>query len=280
MQQPRTILKDPAELSIHPLAKSLPEWERDDERFLAMSRDIGERGVDQPLLIDRLGQVVDGRTRWRAAKLQQLTAVECRIVADNDIASTILGTLVHRRHLTKGALAYLAYPLLAPAHEEAKRRRLEKLRKGQQSPVSDSLRDGKSVVHLAASLNISQDLFQDAAKVHEIFAKDKDYKALMEPRIIAQPIGGEHEDKRPVGLGSVIAGYAGRGTLDKPRTDRQQLELFTDGLIKLQNRFSYWNKFDKAQLVLAKEEIRKTAKAMPETLRQEWKAALKEADEA
>ncbi len=66
----------------------------------------------------------------------------------------------------------------------------------------------------------------DAKKVHAIFAKDPNFKAQMEPRILAEPIGGEHEQNRPVGLGAVIAGHAGKQNEDKPRNDGTQLELF------------------------------------------------------
>ncbi|MBK8255608.1 MAG: hypothetical protein IPK82_23460 [Polyangiaceae bacterium] len=48
----------------------------------------------------------------------------------------------------------------------------------------------------------------------------------MEPRLLCEPMGGEHEANRPVGLGAIIAGYEGKKNEDKARVDAAQLDLF------------------------------------------------------
>ena len=273
------ILKDPSDLSIHPLAKTMPEWPKDDPRFASLVEDIRDRGIDKPLLIDKENRIVDGRMLWRAAKQLQLAQVACKIVPDDLIASSIVNSLLQRRHLTKSARVYLVYPLLKPVFEAAKQKRVENLKKGNVSPNAVPYGIRETAQAYAELFGIDRQLFIDAGKVHEYFAKDANFKAQMKPRILAEPIGGEHENKRPMGLGAVIAGWAGRNsTLDQARADRQQLDLFTDGLGTLTKRLSYWEKFSKEQRLEAREAIRNTVAAMPTELRMEWVNAIKESN--
>lgn len=270
--------KDTADLSIHPLAKLKPEWATDSASFTCLVNDVRERGIIIPLLIDREGRIIDGKMIFRVAKQLQLAQVPCMEVADDHIPAAIIGSLVQRKHYTKSALAYLTYPLMQPAYEAARKRRIENLKKANDLPKSP-LETSGTVDAFAESCGIGRNLFFEAKKVHKLFAKDADFKAAMEPRILAEPIGGEHENKRPMGLGAVIAGWAGReATLNGDREDRQQLELFTDGLDKLQKRFGYWDQFSGSQKIKARAVIRETVAAMPEDLREEWLTAIKQAN--
>ncbi len=122
----------------------------------------------------------------------------------------------------------------------------------------------RTVADFAEELGVGRSLFFEAKRVHEIFAKDEEYRALMEPRILAEMVGGEHEAHRPVGLGAVIAGWGGRKTLDQARKDREQLELFTEGWGRAIRRFSYWAGFDPVARREALGEIRKELAGMEE----------------
>lgn len=280
MDHKKTCFKDPSELSIHPLAKLAPEWTKDDQRFIALVENIRERGIDQRILIDREGRIVDGRNLWRAAKQLQLPEVECAVVADEDIAGTILAGLLQRRHLTKGQRAYMAYPLLESAHKEAGARRLQNLRKGQQIPEIYSVDIGKSVDAFAERLGISRPLFYQAAEVHKLLANNKKFdwnderkpltlREYYEPRIL--------DDEDAVGLGAVIAGIGSKlsgKTQDQNKVG--QLELFTDAFDTLKTRFGYWGKFSSAQKAALDPVIEMTVAEMPFDLCERFVKAAKQ----
>lgn len=269
------------ELTIHPLAKQLPEWPVDDGRFMALTEDIRERGLDRPLLIDREERIVDGRMCWRAVKRLQLPQVECKVVLDEQIAGTIVNSLVQRRHLTKGQLAYVSFPILAPAYEERRRNRVANLRKGQQSPDADSIGIGKTVESFYVQLGISRDTFDQCVRIHDAFKNPKKFEWLDERRPLTlreyyEPrIMDPHES---AGLGAVLAGIGAK--FSQKTTDQRasgQLELFRDGLLKFKARWNYWLKFNDSERKEARAAIRTTVLDMPLDLRGEWSAALKEA---
>jgi hypothetical protein len=250
----RTIqLKDPTELRPHPLKKSLPkaaEWQKGGESFNALLEDVRERGIDTPLLITSTNEILDGEVRWLAAKALRLDEVPTLEVPFACAASIILALLLQRQHLSKGALAYLAFPLLASAFMESGRRRMQRLTKGQQIPVAAlSAATGKQterekIAAFAATLGISQRLLWQAKSVHELFARNPEFKAKMEPRLLRHH-GGEGEDERPVGLGAILAGDAGERLGGAPNNN--QLELFKAHLKNEFIRFAYWTRLTEAE---------------------------------
>lgn len=262
-------MKDPNDLTFHELAKSLPEWGRDDERFLSVARDIGERGIKYPLLIDRRDKIVDGRMRWRIAKQYQLVEVKCWLVKDEEVTATILGCLLHRRHLTAGARAYISFPLLAPAYEDHKQQHLARLRTGQRGPSSIQSTMVRTVGEFAEGYGFGRDLFYQAGKLHDIFSKSPPLKAELEPKILE----GE------IGLGACLAGIAGKEATDgKARRVGQQLELFSEAFDTLKTRFSYWGNFDSKMKERAYSDIDDTVSAMPGEVREAFKASIKKAE--
>lgn len=270
---------DPAELHVHPDAKGLHSLADDDPRFIALVESMRLSGFDpdKPLTVDSTKRVLDGRHRLRAAKRLQLERVPCVVRNEAESATIILNSTIARKHFTKGALAYDVYPLFEKAHREAAARQTENLKKGLifPSPIQ-SATGRKRVEDFARLLGISTDLFQQAAKVHEIFEKDAAYKAAMEPRIFAEPVGGEHEDRRPVGLGAVIAGWGGqKATKSQPKVQTEQLELFEEGFVVLRKRFTYWQKFSDQEKAALRPVIRQVVEDMPEDLRAELAKALK-----
>jgi hypothetical protein len=274
---------DPCEPGIrgHVLLKKIPAWSEEDPRFLALCEHVQAHGVTHAVLMTSRHEVVDldGLHRWRAAKQLQLSEIPVQIVPDDLVANTILAGLVLRPHYTKSARAYLAYPLFEHALEESRHRRLENLKQGKSPMISRMSGEptiGKTAQDFASQLGFKRELFCQAKQVHEIFVRDAEYKKAMEPRILAEPIGGEHENSRPVGLGAVIAGWSGRAaTNDKAKGASDQLELFSDAFTTLGKRFSYWESFSQAQKSRAVEVIRKTVSEMPEDLRAEVVKALK-----
>jgi hypothetical protein len=212
----------------HACIRHIPQWPDNSPRMEQLRHEIQATGIVPPILMTSKHEIVDAdsRERWRAAKALQLDCIPVHIVADADIVSASLNVLIHRRHLTKSALAYLAFPLVKPALEEAQARAREKLKNANVSSSDAQRRTAKTVEEIAEGLGIGTTFLKDARRVHEIFTKDAAFKAQMEPRLLCEPIGGEHEQNRPVGLGAIIAGYAGKANEDKARNDRSQLELF------------------------------------------------------
>lgn len=266
MDKKQIILRDPAELAIHPLAKLAPEWSNDDPRFISLVEDIRDRGLDYPLLVDSEGNIADGRLRWRAVKRLGMRQVPTCVVWENEIASVILCSLVHRRHFTKGALAYSAFPFYEPALKESNKRRLENLRNPNVSSKATQLLSAKNTEQFAEALGFNRTFFYQARDIHAAFFKTPALKAEFEPRILA----GE------IGLGACLAGIAGKLATDgKARRATEQLELFEDAFDILKMRFSYWQKFDTAQKAQMGIVLRKTVAEMPADLRDEFAKALK-----
>jgi len=210
----------------HACLRHIPEWPDNGPRQTALRREMEASGLCQPIQITEKHEIVDpdSRERWRAARSLQLPGIPVAIVPQEQVSTAYLNALVQRRHLTKSAIAYLAFPQLQNALDEARDRRFKMLEKANDSR-SELSSLPKNIEELAEAIGINRHFIFDAKKVHALFAKDPAFKAQMEPRLLAEPIGGEHEQNRPIGLGAVIAGFEGKKLEDQPRPDRQ-LDLF------------------------------------------------------
>ncbi len=209
------------ELSDHPLLAPIPTWPRDSAEFAALLESIRDHGLDYPLLVDTAFQLIDGRNRRNAlAVLGGLggaadSRVPCKFVAQEAAAGTIISTLADRHHITKGAIAYLAFPLIAPAMADSKARfqraQAERMRQGL---ISDSIGNKskmgpprQTMPEFAARLAVAQDTLEQARKLHGIMdALSPEQRAKYEPRVLGlwqDEVGTWHE---PVGLGYMING--------------------------------------------------------------------------
>jgi hypothetical protein len=292
MKESKLIYLDPSELTIHPAAKKLPSMAKDDERFIWLIDSIRERGINQPLQADSEHRVLDGRERLKAAKQLQLKAVPV-IIRDGDSATLILDAILHRKHYTKGALAYLAFPLFASALEESKKRRLENLKNAENAPFSRSSPSGLSAEDIAEKCGVGRSLFFQAGQLHKLFREsDKaieewemanphggegrpdDLRARFEPEILMQPVGGEKRHIR--GLGDIIAGIAGmNSTKGQPLQKPLQLDLFEDAWHDLKTRAGYWERFDERTKFEARQVIYKTVREMPDEVVEVLMKAIK-----
>lgn len=229
-------MRDPRELRghVHPALKSIPELAEDSPEFLAIAAGVGQCGIIQPLLVDGQGRILDdhSRTLLRCALRWQIKTVPIQITSEDNIDLLIIHSLAHRRHLSKSAIAYLAVPHLEPAFEYA---RLRKLKQIKENPVVSPGDYFKTVEDMASALGIGRNLLFEARKVHQAFTDRKIYtfnvqggsrdgdivecslKAWYEPKLLQPFIGGEHEAKRPLGLGGILAGIASvkEGNRDK-----------------------------------------------------------------
>jgi hypothetical protein len=107
------------QLAIHPLAKDMPMLPADAPEMVSLVASIELHGLErQPLVIDGRDRIMDGRHRCAAAKRAGLETVPCIVRAEEEAGSIIIDSLAARRHLTKGALAYVSWPLLDEAAKE------------------------------------------------------------------------------------------------------------------------------------------------------------------
>lgn len=260
-------LRPVTDLRIHPAARDLHLLSEEHPAFVALVDNMLDVGFNpaHPITITNDGRILDGRHRWRAAKRAGLAAVPCIIRDESEAATIIIGSIVARKHYTKSALAFEVYPLMQAAHEEAIHRATERIKHGPKStPVSARTRD------LNTSLGISKNMLAMAKQVHDIFRQDPEYAAEMLPRLYQEPSGGEaQESTRPVGLGAIIAGHAGKQRTDSVSRDHweQQMDLFGETWSTLKRATKYWTKLDPRRQEAVVGQFRTVAAAMPQDLR-------------
>lgn len=224
-------MRDPAELRghIHPALKSIPELAEDSQEFLAIAAGVGQVGVLNPLLVDEQGRILDdhSRTVLRCALRWQLREVPVQVLPDANAPMVIIHSLIHRRHLTKAACLYLTWNLYGPAVEKAVEQQRIRVAKGIKK--ANDLQDGlspsyaKTKEELARELGCDPKMFDLCAKVVKLFADPKKYwvphltnpdsdpveltlREYFEPKLLRAPIGGEHEQNRPIGFAGILAG--------------------------------------------------------------------------
>lgn len=262
-------LRSVADLSVHPALRHVPLMPEDSPEFQVLVESIRATGILQPLIITG-DQILDGRHRARAAMaVDPSAAVWCTEVSEDRAAEVALATLSARRHLvTKGQLAYVAYPLYRPAFEAAQERWTEALRSGR-----PDTHDGVSVV--AAQMGVSRDEFYRAAKVHQIFAQHPELREVWEPRIL--------DTHAPIGLGAVIAGIAGEAATkgkSRPPTRNTALSRWDCSWTELGKHARAWDRWSSEDRDHAAEKVRSTVADLPDTLLDVLRDALRAARRA
>jgi len=182
------------------------------------------------------GRIVDGRERQRAALVAGLDEVPTVEVAEEEVTTIILHSLLARRHLTKSARAYLAFPLLEPALAASRNRRLANLRpggSGKRTATPSAV--GDTSEEMAEQLGVCRRLIFMAREIHKKFnTGPKSLRETWEPKLLS----GELD------LGAVQQAISGKfAALDgktHPKNDPEQL-LF-EGLETLTLRFGHWKK--------------------------------------
>ncbi len=178
--------RHPADLTVHPAIKGLPELADDDPNFVALCRDVQMAGwlAGVAALIDGQDRILDGRHRWRAAKRLQIDLPCCRWngdapASDAQAIAVALKTLANRRHYSAPQIALLAWPGLKAQFAEARKHQKDGLLRGK-APVSAGADTGKTlgipqkgctesapktIAELCAEIGVSQDTFARAEAV-------------------------------------------------------------------------------------------------------------------
>jgi hypothetical protein len=218
----------------HNLIRSMPRWADESPEMAALVEDVRERGIDQPLIVcltDGGGEtpgdyyLLDGRHRHRAAILAGLTSVPVVERDESEALGIVLNSITQRRHFSKGALAYLCYPVLEAA---ALPHGGDRKSKSTQSTLIDT-------ETLCSRSGFGRDLYFQARRVHEVFARRPDLREEYEPRILSGDMG----------LGACVAGLAGKeSTEGTKRQDRPPEKLLIDGFQAIETRFRAWDKLE------------------------------------
>jgi len=270
---------DPNKLTPHPLLAGLPAMDQASAEFESLKQSVADRGIDYPVIIDEQDRILDGRNRTAACALLGRAVPVVRRPA-SEAVEIILSALLHRRHLPKSALAYLALPLLAGAAEVGRQRRLANLNAGKsRNPIESGI--GKTVEQLASDLGFSADLYEQALKVRKLFANQakrewregaKTYMATAREWFEPQLLRGE------IGLGGVIQALAGKDATEGKTPEKRDLPtLLRRGLDDLKKRFARWESLAPATRQQFTRTMAKEAAAWPEDVRQAVLDSLEQA---
>lgn len=266
-QTPHRIIKvDPENLADHPLLAHIPVWAKDSEEFKSLRESIRTDGQLYEILVDSENRVVDGRNR-RNALAALMRDATCRVVPEAEVSTIIFRTLMQRRHMGKGARAFLAVPLVQPLIAAAKARNLAMLRSG--GSVSDSIGNGPTIEQIALDTGVSRDVFDQAIQLHELLAKAE---PEVRADITARVIEGE------LGLGyacTALANTRDAASRSAKLGKRQEHDrLFTKELPKLS---LHWEAATPNQREVIVENLRSEVSKWPLELLEEAEAALKAA---
>lgn len=256
--------------------------------------------LTEPVLLDAEGRVATehGREMVLAACALGLPQIATR-PSDLDAETLLLDDLTQRRVFTKSAIAYLAYPLLQPAFEAAKKRQQASLKKGPNPQcfpvVGCPTTEKETVADFAREKGIERSLLFSAQKVHQIFTQhatrkftftkeggaedggvvECTVKEWFAPKLLRAPVGNEHEDGpyKPISLSGVIKGvgyllsghnFTGK---DRPGRDPEQLDFWTKPMSVLRDDcFAVWDKLGKQKQKLAAELWKRMVAKLPEEL--------------
>ena len=297
-----------ADLVPHPKVKHLlGRWSADSDAMVELRRSIQEHGLLQPLVITTGGEIVDGLTRWQAARALQMAEVPCHVAPELDAIEALIDSEVHRRHSTKSQLAFRLAPFVAGAFFDRYKLNEERKACGNANDFrAKSFRAGeKTVSDYARELGVSVRLLEQAHELHGLFAEHPEERswtsddALLNLKRLGVKKGTRLsfaayytplllDPHRPMPLHSALVGvksilteegllarHGGRHKGRADLTESKQLKLFTTALKDLGVRYEYWQKFNADAREVAKEQIANTIAAMPDDLLAVWEARIR-----
>lgn len=99
-------------MNVHPFAARFPMLPA--EELDRLAADIAENGLQQPIVLDGEGRILDGRNRWAACELAGVTP-ETTVHEGDDLAAFVISANVARRHMSTGQRAMATALVLADA---------------------------------------------------------------------------------------------------------------------------------------------------------------------
>lgn len=296
--------RDPAILHPHEKVKHLiGRWQPDSEDSLSMRRSIRERGILVPLLITDDNRIMDGVTRWQCARALQLASVPVIVRSEEECLAILIDTELHRRHSTKGQLAFRLAPMIENAWDERQRRQLAALTRGQIPGSAEAV--GKTVEDYATEAGVSLRLMKYAREIHQLFRAHAE--TVWEFGRDGEAVGFKRGSKLtfeqyftarimdpndPIGLGAALTGmkqklsqaqYEARGKKHgggRPESEERQMFLLRQAWGDLNNRWVYWREMDEEAKESVKTAMVEAIEAAPddvlETMKRKIETVLRE----
>lgn len=256
---------NPRDLKDHPILSMMPRIPEALPESQAFMDDIRANGIRVPLLVSADGRLIDGRRRRDAAIALGMEHVP--VFEDGEPVMVLLSSLTQRRHLTKGELAYVAYPLLVPAVEVARERRMRNLKNADSSKVHSVDDRELTAEGMAKKLGFGRSLFFQAQHLHTVIADDASLRPLIEEQVFVVKNG----------LGAIIAGLAGRrATKGEPRGEQIFFDFtrVTNAASTFAQRWSKTELYEDAYLERTRETLTECLGAMPDEALEELGRAV------
>jgi phage N-6-adenine-methyltransferase len=136
-------------MEVHPAAQLFPLLEAGE--LEALAADIAANGLQQPVVLDTDGRVLDGRNRVRACELAGVTP-DYSVYDGDDPVGFVVSANIHRRHLSESQRAMIAA-------------RLATLSDGVRRDRQGASIDAPTQPEAAAMLNVSRPSVQRARQV-------------------------------------------------------------------------------------------------------------------
>ncbi len=260
----------PYNLTIHPLAASVPLLPENHPASVAILASICDLGITSPLLVTK-GRVIDGRLRLQSALALALAEVPVLEIDEKDITSVMIHSLAARKHLTKSALAYLCFPLMEAAIAESSHRRLNNLRGMMAGKEEARPGMGSTAQEQADKLGFGRGLLFRAKEIHAKFGEYGQLRSKWEPKILNGEMGLGQVQQAIAGK---IAALEGRTT---PNVDSDAGRLLAEAVTSLGVRVERWPKLTpEKQLEINTLFCQQVAPKLPRALQQSLKKALTE----
>jgi ParB-like chromosome segregation protein Spo0J len=182
---PGPTITEPERVEIypHPAAVLFPMC--NDDELTQLIKDIRLHGIQEPIVLDREGRLLDGRNRWLA--VQQL-GIPCptRTYVGDDPVSFVVSENLRRRHLTNKQRAEIAAKLATNTHGGD--RRSIKSPNGDLKPTQ---------AQVAALLNVSKRSVERITATSKASAKSEQARIDVQESRIEEPQKSPEPTQRP-----------------------------------------------------------------------------------
>jgi hypothetical protein len=261
---PKTELRDPFDIMLNRFQKQFPDPDKNSPEWISFVESVRAGGVRESVDITEDGQLIHGRKRWLAARTLKIE-LPCTIRDDCEAALILVESLIHCRHMTRGAALYMVLPLMDEFIKAANTRRLANLRKGKNSEIpligpKGSTLSFETIADLCARFGVTTEVFKRAQEVRAAFDADAELKAVYEPQLLS----GEKN------LWNVLSAAGGADADQTQRTFGVLKKLFKSDYGK------HWTALSKAQRAELLQQWRDDAAELPEDMREAIADALME----
>jgi hypothetical protein len=273
------------DLTVHPLIEHSPMLGSEHHDVKNLVAAMTEDGLeDNPIIINEVNQVMDGRHRLLSAKILGWTEIPVIVRANEDVEKIVTHAILARRHLKKWQIAYSIAPVLERYVEKGIETKKRNLKIGAES-VKTPMISRKGQVDLIGDSDDSMTLFLDRAgisvetwkRVREVrkwFAKRHDLMDQYEPRMFLPDT-----DPNAISLEGVMKALGSTESYEKNKHDLKALRgehdrLALDLMKKTGAQLDFFDKMEPAKQKKLAEEAVEQVRLWPPAIKKEIYQAL------